>query len=850
MTNALGDATYRESVYQPHCERIRTAATRHRGYEVGTRGDGFFITFERAEDALAGAVAIQEALAKPAITVTDKNGKVWTARVRIGVHTAKRELITHEEGPRFDYAAADANFAARVQSLGVGGQIIVSNSAYEAAGPRERYRWREWPGRRIKSFDQPETVWELLWDGQSRGEPGARWLPDWYMGERNRYVPRPALEEAVFQNFGALQPDGSTPRLVTLHGEGGIGKTRLAIVCAVRSVGRFKDGVYFVRLEGMPRSREAVAEAVGVALDRTGEKARPERLIADLRDKELLLLLDNYEAVDDTEVARFLAELLTGTCALRLLVTGREAVKLSDLEQVLPVEGMAEREASELFIARAGLKRKGWSPGADDQKALQRVLQLTMRIPLAVELAAAWVDKRTLTEIADGIEATPLGPLTGEPARSGRSAQADRHRSLTRCLDWSYRMLERPTQAGFACLGLFADSFSPEAASAVCGSATPPTLPARLTALFVPRRRAGRGRADPYALLDRLQDAALIRRIEVAGRSRYTLHRFTRAYAADRLTNLRAAAAARQRYVAYFRQLVAENCAVNDLAKLAILDAEWRNGAAAAEVAEGVKDFESVGVLSEQLGPFLALRRLWLEEGQLHERALAAARAAGDRPAEGRALTNQGTVYHAQGRQAEAESVFRQAQAIFKERGDRFCEGQALNNLGMVHHAERRWAEAESAYQQARKIFQESGDRLEEAKPLLNLGGVYSAQGQWAAAENVCLQAREIFRDCGDRVSEVSALYNLARVYERQVRLQDALGAYLKCLQISRESGNRPVEAQALEQLALWWQSLGLKPEALQYQREAVRVRESIGDEIGTKVAPKLLDEWERQGRR
>jgi predicted ATPase/class 3 adenylate cyclase len=727
MTNALGDAVYRESVYQPHCEQIRAAVARHRGYEVGTRGDGFFITFERADDALGCAVAIQEALAKPPITSTDTNGKTWTARVRIGVHTAKRELIPHEEGPRFDYAAGDANFAARVQSLGVGGQNIVSESTYEAAGSRERYQWREWPGRRIKSFDEPETVWELLWDGQSRGEPGARRLPDWYMGERNRYIPRPALEEAVFQNFAELRLDGSTPRLVTLHAEGGMGKTRLAIACAVRAAGQFKDGIFFVRLEDLPKSGQAVAEAIGAALGRISEAAQPERLIHDLRDKEMLLLLDNYESVACNEARAFLAELLTATRGLRLLVTGREAVKLSDVEQVLPLdEGMTEPEAEALFIARARLKRPKWQPSDGERASLRRVLRLTERIPLGVELTAAWMDKRTLGEIAEGIEGRPLGALTGEQARSGRTTHTDRHQSLTRCLDWSFEMLEVAAQEDFACVGLFADSFSPEAVAAVCGC------------------------DDAHALLDRLRDAALIRRIEVAGRSRYTLHRFTRAYAADKLASLTTAVAVRQRYVVYFRRVVADNDDTNNLAKLAVLDAEWRNGTAAAELAEGLKDFESVERLSAYLGAYLMLRGLWLERERLDRCALSAARAAGNRPAEGWALNNLGIVYELQDRWAEAEAAYRDSLAICREYGDRPTEGRALNNLGNVYRAQGRWAEAEEAYRQDLAICREYSDRLGEGRTLENLALLRQAQGDLVGALEVEREALRVLETSED----------------------------------------------------------------------------------------------------
>src|SRR5207253_178793 len=157
--------------------------------------------FDRAADALAGAAAMQQALVDPPIAETDKDGKAWKLQMRIGVHRAVEEIVPRTDGAtgKPSYASlSDVNLAARVMSLAAGGQIVVSDTAYQAAGTRGRYQWQAWPNRRLKSFDQPETVHELLWDnGTTRGEPGLRWLPLWFLGEPNRYIERPAVETKV-----------------------------------------------------------------------------------------------------------------------------------------------------------------------------------------------------------------------------------------------------------------------------------------------------------------------------------------------------------------------------------------------------------------------------------------------------------------------------------------------------------------------------------------------------------------------------------------------------------------------------------------------------------------------------
>lgn len=530
LNNVLGDAVYSASIREPHNAYIRAAVAQHNGALIKTMGDSCMLAFDRAVNALACAVAIQKSLADSPLSAADATGNVWTVRVRIGVHTAVQELFADD---RDDYHGADVNFAARVASLGAGGQIIVSDSTY-TAGSRERYQWQEWLGRRIKSFDQPETVWELLWDGTLRGEPGARWLPAWYQGERNRYIPRPSLQDTILKTFAIPQLDGSTPRLVTLHGFGGMGKTRLAIACATQAAGKFKDGVFFIPLATRPKSQEAMAEAIGTALGLGGDTTLPTNLLHVLRDKEMLLILDNYETMDSDAVRSYLADVLNHTRLVHLLITGREAAKLIDVEQLIDLDmGMTMPEAMGLFVTRAQLKKgRHWQLSADEIPVVEKILTLTECMPLAIELTTAWTDKRTLVEIAEDLEATPLGAITSEPPRSQRTDTADRHRSLTRCLDWSFDLLEGPVQEGFIRLGVFTDTFTAHSVARICGV------------------------RDAQALLDRLQDASLVRRTEVGGRSSYTMHRFTRAYAVQKLDAHPDVLSMRQRLSAYDQQLV------------------------------------------------------------------------------------------------------------------------------------------------------------------------------------------------------------------------------------------------------------------------------------------------------
>jgi tetratricopeptide (TPR) repeat protein/class 3 adenylate cyclase len=821
MTNALGDV-YREKLLPEHHQRIRAVVVNHQGYVVKSIGDSFMLAFDQPTEAIACAAAIQEAVTTPALTATDSAGKAWTVKVRIGVHRSLEPLEPRSspECPA-DYLGSDVNFAARIESLGAGGQALVSGSAHDAARFGAPEQWKEWPHRRIKSFDQPETVWEFLWDGQSRGEPGARFLPDWFKGEQNRYIPRPDLEQAVLAHFGKLRPDGSVPRIVTLHAYGGMGKTRLAVACAMQTVGLFKDGVFFVRLDDKPPTTAAVAEAMGAALGLAREAAVPAKVIAALRDKELLLLLDNYESVDSEEVQTFLIELLRGTSAVRLLVTGREAVKLSDVEQEISLDGgMAEAEAEELFLARARLKyhqAQAWQPDPAEQSAIRRIVRLSERIPVAIELAAAWVSHSTVKEIADGIESTPLGSETKEPPRSGRIDQALRHRSLTRSLNYSYERLEPEAQAGFARLGLFAGSFGFDTVAGACG------LP------------------QAKELLYRLQDASLIHRVEIDGRSRFTMLRPTRAYAAEKLEGLPEASTIRQQFVRNYRDAAKQQAlrtgpSTETHARIAALDwfeEEWPNLLAAVRAALVIEDWKSAPEISGNSFRFLEARGFWSEAEDLYKWALVAHRKSQDRRGEAFTLDHLGGVYSLQSRWGEAEQVLQQSVAIHREFQDRVGEASSLNNLGTVYQGDGRWAEAERVFRQSLEIYGACEDRPGKATTLNNLGNVHQSRGHWAEAEQAYLQSLAMARELGDRTMEGQIFNNLGIVYNAQGRWAEAEKAVQQTLTIDREFKRRLGEANALVNLGVILRAQKRLVEAEQLFQQGLAIKRECQDRYG-----------------
>ncbi|WP_435017835.1 tetratricopeptide repeat protein [Tundrisphaera sp. TA3] len=841
MTNRLerlGRRGIYEAVLQePQRERLKAEAESRRGFEIQRNGDGHLFVFQKAADALACVVAFQRSLLADPIAHREGD-EAFALRVRAGVHTAQlqRDPKPLENG-LVEYPGADTSFAFRVMSLGQGGQVLASESTAMEAMSLGAYRLHPWTNRLLKSFeDRAYTVHEILYDeGQTPREPGMQWLPDWYQAEKKLYIERPAKEAEVIEQFLRKAPgpgasfagraaarDGH--RIVTIKGEGGMGKSRLAVACAAKVADLFPDGVHFVPLVLVEPDENAVAEAIGRALGLGNQESRPDSVLDYLRPRTLLLILDNYESMtppaDDPEprVARYLGRLIAGANNLRLLVTGRSPVKIRDVEKVILLDdGMEDQEALDLFLDRARLR---W----DDDRELTdaerphwvRIRDLTARIPLALELAAAWVEYAELREIADGLARTPLGAETGLPPgdiRFDSEVARSRHDTLTRSFDWSFNLLGKTAgpaaQSLFAACGLFADSFDAPTLATIA--------------------------ADPAARkhLIHLQDASLVRREPGAGATRYNLHRFAREYALQRLAAFLTADATRGRFLAHYVALVRANASdPNHRDGYLLLDQEWRNALAASQLAGSVPGGPSL-LSMHSLGEYFLSRGLWSEAESLYLRCLAITQVTSPRSNEGSIWNNLGNVYQLQGRYDEALEALGQDLAICREYKDRVGEGRTLGNMGIVYQLQGRYDEALEALEQDLAICREYKDRVGEGRALGNMAGVYRLQGRHDEALEALGQDLAICREYKDRVGEGQTLGNMGVVYRLQGRHDEALEALGQDLAICREYKDRVGEGQTLGNMAGVYQLQGRYEEALDALGRSLAIRREYKDGIG-----------------
>jgi DNA-binding SARP family transcriptional activator/predicted ATPase len=649
-------------------------------------------------------------------------------------------------------------------------------------------------------------------------------------------------------------------RLLTILGAGGMGKTRLAVHVAAQlhrqRPGSFLGGIYYVSLATVDSAMlliMAIAEALHLPFE--GSRAPQDQLLNYLRDKELLLVLDNVEdLLADDDGIDFISTLLAQAPRVKMLTTSRERLNLHE-EWLYDMEGLAypdgeigedkaveqynvaQYDAVQLFLQSAARLQRSFAPTPEDLAAIVRICRLLDGLPLGLELAAAWVRQQSCAEIATQI-AHDLDFL----ATSLRNVPA-RHRSLRAVFEHSWHLLNSEQQNALCRLALFRERIAPGAAQAVAGA-----LPALLSALVdksLLRRRDGDG---AFAMHELIRQYALEKLAETPNLVVQTWDIFCRYYA--RFLDQRAEAlkgrgqqAALQEITSELENVRAAWDRVVSQRHYAELDLmldtfhwyHWQRGyyqegcealAAAAKVLAAEAGVEAL--ILARVQSRLAEFHSWLadydEATRLLEASIPQLRQAEAWVDLGWALDSLSQIAYAQGNFSSARGYSEEALACFRRQEDDAGVAQSLTTLANALCDDLAdYTAARPLYEESLALYRAIGDRYGQAKVIINLGALAHSLGEYEEARVYYEEGIILCRELGHRQVLAIALNNLGQVLNSLGDAAGAIPVLQESVSLRREMGDLRGLTLTLMSLANVSADLGQRPEAKRYFAESLR---------------------------
>jgi predicted ATPase/DNA-binding SARP family transcriptional activator len=523
-------------------------------------------------------------------------------------------------------------------------------------------------------------------------------------------------------------------RLVTLTGPGGTGKTRLALAVADALEQEFRDGALFVGLAAVS-SPELLVPTIAEALDvREGDRQLAEGVKEHLRERRLLLVLDNLEQL--LPAAPFIGELLAAAPRLAILATSRAPLRLAAEHDYpvppfdtpaadLPFETLVQTDALRLFIARARAVNPAFELDEPSARDVARICRRLDGLPLAIELAAARSKLLAPGEILERLEREPH--LLGSGPRDAPARQ----RTLAATIRWSYDLLSPDEQLAFARLGVFVGGCTLEAAEEVCD--VPLETLATLVDNNLLRRRDGR-----VSMLETVRHFAAERLDEADGAEVRRRH-------AERLTEL--------------AEAMAERTTAGDDATSWLDRIQPEHDNVRAALAWAIEeDPELAARLASSLRLFWEVRGHFREGGRWIDEALARSDGV-TREVRLRTLSASGAVAFRLSDYEKSRARFAAALEVARELDDELWIARLLSDLGTVAAVEEKYDEATVLLEESAALFRKLDIPARLATVLGNLGHIFVQRGDYDRAIEVTEEALSF--EAQHKPNRAITLYNL-----------------------------------------------------------------------------------------
>jgi len=810
-----------------HRRLLRAAFRAEDGRTVDTSGDAHFVAFRGALNAATAAVAAQRALAR------QRWPEGVSVRVRMGVHTGEPTLV------RGTYIGLDVHRAARLCAAAHGGQVLLSQTT------RDLVR-QELPGdlslrdlgeHHLKDLQRAERIFQLVIPDLPSEFPPLR-------SSDSRLNNLPLQTTPLFGRESQLEAGRQLllredVRLLSLTGPPGSGKTRLGLQIATDLSTRFDDGVCFAALAPITNPG-LVASTIGHALGLQEGGDRPlETILKDyLREKHLLLVLDNFEQI--LPAAPVVAELLATAPRLKVLATSRAALHLRaehelqvfplglpELGRRMPAAALAEYPAIALFIDRAAAIQPGLTFTEDDAQAVAEICNRLDGLPLAIELAAARIKllppQAMLSRMGRRLPLL-IGGARDLPARQ---------QTLRDAIAWSYDLLDQTEQRLFRRVSAFVGGCSLQASEAVCGpgvegSESSPVLDtvASLIEKNLLRLDTRAGREPRIGMLETIREYGL-EQLEAHGegpsvRDRHLDYYLGLAQEAD-------PGLLGPQQVEWCRRLDAERDNIRAALEWAVTPRESDVGAPAALTRAASRPAAGIKIAD-------ALEQFWMLRGHSREnfsRVMALVdRAPDDRALKATILVVAGYVAHCLRDHDVAVRLADEGLALWRELGDARGMAVAMARRGVMAIWQGDHGRAEALLTEARALFRETGG--EAASGIEHPIAAFLAQA--VQEQGAHERARALYEESlveaqarGDKHAAAYSRRHLARLRLRRGEAERAAALVREGLPPLMELCDKRCTPAALEVLAY---ALGLREQPADAAR-LFAAAQAMRDETG-----------------
>jgi len=809
---------------------LRAAFRGQQGHEVDTQGDAFFVAFARASDAISAVVAAQRALA------THSWPEGVAVRVRMGLHTGEPSIGA--EG----YVGLDVHHAARIMRVGQGGQVLLSQTTRELVKHDlpEGVGLRDLGEYRLKDLQRPTHLYQLVIAGLPADFPPLTTLDSSSNNLPVQLTPLIGREQEVATALKLLQRE--QVRLLTLSGPGGTGKTRLGLQVAAELSDLFADGVYFVNLAPLS-DPDFVVPTLAQTLDlkEIGDQPLLDLLKGYLRDKHILLLLDNFEQV--ASAALQVADLLAACPHLKVIVTSRAVLHVRG-EQEFPVPpltvpdpkrlpdlvALSQYGAMELFLSRAQAVEPAFQLNKTNAPAIAEICVCLDGLPLAIELAAARIKllppQALLARLSQRLAMLTSGP---------RDAPA-RQQTLRNTIAWSYNLLEAQEQRLFRRLSVFVGGCTLEAIEAVytaleTSTSTMSTLDsvAALIDKSILQQTEQEGVQPRLVMLETIREYGL-EALQTSGEMEVTRQ-------AHALYNLAMAEKAEPelrgpQQAVWLERLEREHDNLRAALSWLLEQAEG----------EGIRSSHEMALrLSAALWKFWDAHGHYSEGRTFLERALVVS--------EGtmtfyriKALKGAASIAVYQDDTERGEALCEEILTLSRELGDTDGVAHTLYLRGIIAGERNDLAVACSLLEEALTLWRELDDKEGIAWALFFLAWEVAEQGEYDRARALCEECLMLHRELGNTRGIAYALWHLASILLVTQSDQGAVRALLEeSLALAREIGDRINMARCISLLGAVSLQQGDITTARSFIEQSLGLSKELGDQGSIAEALTLL---------